>query len=115
MIARYLEDIFGTHRELNGPGWTNRHLLLEAENMGISISLALANQDTSLTLRYEDQIQSLYCIRGIGKIKNLKSGHVSELVAGALFVLDFPERCILTAMTELRLMCILTSPSFEKD
>lgn len=110
MIVRYLDAIIDTQKEISGPGWNSRRMLLASDNIGYSITDTLIEQDVSLTLEFKKHIVSCYCIEGIGKVCDLSLGSIFELLPGSLYSLNFHDRHILTAITKLRLVCVFCVP-----
>jgi L-ectoine synthase len=51
MIVRTLDGILGTNRDVRGPGWQSRRLILAADAMGCSVS------DTIVAAGTEQRLQ----------------------------------------------------------
>ncbi len=110
MIVKKLSDVIGTDREVSTPHWTSRRLLLRDEGMGFSLHDTLIRAGTSTEMEYRHHLEAVYCIEGTGHVKDLATGEVHPLVPGTVYALDRHDRHVLTAVTELRMVCVFTPP-----
>ena len=81
-------------------------LLLAADGLGFSLHDTLIRAGTSTEMWYRHHVEAVYCISGRGSIRNLEDDSESEIVPGTLYALDGHERHVLTARSELRLVCV---------
>ena len=80
MIVRHLDELTGSDREVEGPGWKSRRLLLASDGMGYSLNDTIILNGASLTLEYKHHFEACYCIDGEGEIiDGLKCEQVFEL------------------------------------
>ncbi len=106
MIVRRLADVAGTDREVTAATWTSRRLLLASDGLGFSLHDTLMKAGTSTEMWYQHHVEAVYCVAGHGSVVNLANGVESEIVPGTLYALDGHERHVLTAETELRVICV---------
>lgn len=106
MIVRRLADVAGTDREVTAATWTSRRLLLASDGLGFSLHDTLIKAGTSTEMWYRHHVEAVYCVSGRGSIINLANGTESEIVPGTLYALNEHERHVLTAETELRVICV---------
>ncbi|MEM7318494.1 MAG: ectoine synthase, partial [Pseudomonadota bacterium] len=69
MIVTALKDILGTDRDVSGPGWNSRRLLLASDGMGFSLTDTIIKSGAMLELEYTNHLEACYCIEGKGQIK----------------------------------------------
>lgn len=108
MIVRTLDEISGGPRDVSGPTWRSRRLLLADDGMGFSFHVTLIHAGTVTTMRYSHHLESVYCVRGTGSVENLASGEVHRIVPGTVYALDAHDHHRLRADTELELMCVFS-------
>lgn len=106
-----VNDIIGTEREVEGPGWTSRRLLLKSDGMGFSFHETIIPAGAEMTLWYKYHLEAVYCVAGNGSIEDLTTGDVHSLHDGILYALDQHDRHILRGGTEdMRLICAFNPP-----
>ncbi|MBS3805112.1 MAG: ectoine synthase [Oleiphilaceae bacterium] len=106
-----VEDIIGTEREVAGPGWTSRRLLLKKDGMGFSFHETIIPAGAELHLWYKNHLEAVYCVAGNGSITDLDTDETHEIKDGTLYALDKNDRHILRGGTEdMRLICSFNPP-----
>ena len=111
MIVRSLEEIIGSDRDVAGPGWKSRRLLLAADGMGFSLTDTVILEGASLTLEYKHHLEACYCIGGEGDIPALRDGVTHELRPFTVYALDRNDRHTVRATNgDLRLVCVFNPP-----
>ena len=106
-----LEDIIGTERDVEGPGWKSRRLLLKKDGMGFSFHDTTIPAGSELHLWYKNHLEAVYCVSGNGSIEDLATGEVHEIKDGTLYALDKNDRHILRGGSEdMRLICAFNPP-----
>lgn len=106
-----LQDIIGTERDVEGPGWKSRRLLLKKDGMGFSYHETIIPAGAELHLWYKNHLEAVYCVGGNGSIEDLATGEVHEITDGTLYALDNHDRHILRGGTEdMRLVCAFNPP-----
>ncbi len=106
-----LEEIIGTDRDVAGPGWKSRRLLLKKDGMGFSFHETLIPAGAELRLWYKHHLEAVYCVAGNGSIEDLSTGQVHPIEDGTLYALDKHDRHVLRGGTEdMRLVCAFNPP-----
>lgn len=106
-----VKDIIGTDREVEGPGWTSRRLLLKSDGMGFSFHETIIPAGAEMTLWYKNHLEAVYCVSGNGSIEDLATGQVHSLNDGVLYALDQHDRHVLRGGTDdMRLICAFNPP-----
>ncbi|MEX0873242.1 MAG: ectoine synthase, partial [Aquisalimonadaceae bacterium] len=106
-----LQDIIGTDRDVEGPGWKSRRLLLKKDGMGFSFHETIVPPGAELNLWYKHHLEAVYCVAGNGTIKDLATGEVHQIEDGVLYALNNHDRHTLRGGTEeMRLICAFNPP-----
>lgn len=108
MIVRNLGEITGTDAEVSSDNWTSRRLLLRGDGAGFSMHDTLIHAGTSTEMHYQNHLEAVYCVQGRGSMQDLESDATYDICDGTLYVLNGHERHILTAETEMRMICVFT-------
>lgn len=109
MIVRSLNDILDSERDVSGPGWSSRRLLLAKDGMGFSMTDTILRDGAALTLEYKHHFEACYCIEGQGEITALADGVTHRLEPFTLYALDKNDRHIVRAIGgDMRLVCVFT-------
>ena len=111
MIIKSLRDIIGSERDVSGPGWNSRRLLLAHDGMGFSLTDTIIDKGAVLELEYRHHLEACYCIEGKGRIRGADDGTWNDLEAFTLYALDQHDRHWVQAIgTDLRLVCVFNPP-----
>ncbi len=110
MIVRKLEEIVGAEREVRAATWTSRRLLLQGDGMGFSLHDTLIHAGTSTEIHYQNHLEAVYCIQGKGEVTVLATGEKIPIEAGTVYALDGHEQHLLTAESEMRMICVFNPP-----
>ena len=111
MIVRALKDVIGSDRDVEGPGWKSRRLLLASDGLGYSLNDTVILEGTSLTLEYKHHLEACYCIEGEGEITALGDGSVHKLEPFTVYALDENDRHTVRATNgDMRLVCVFNPP-----
>ncbi len=106
-----LQDLIGTDRDVEGPGWKSRRLLLKKDGMGFSFHETIIPAGAELRLWYKNHLEAVYCVAGNGSIEDLATGEVHEISDGTLYALDKHDRHVVRGGTEdMRLVCAFNPP-----
>jgi len=106
-----LSDIIGTERDVEGPGWKSRRLLLAKDGMGFSFHETIIPAGAELKLWYKNHLEAVYCVAGNGTIEDLATGEVHSISDGVLYALDKHDRHVLRGGTaDMRLVCAFNPP-----
>lgn len=110
MIVRRLDQIMGTERDVAGPSFRSRRLLLARDGTDFSFHDTVLHAGTVTSMWYRHHVEAVYCIEGTGELENLETGDVHAVAPGTFYCLDGHERHRLRADTDLRMMCVFTPP-----
>jgi L-ectoine synthase len=109
MIVRNLEEILGTERDVSGPGWLSRRLILRNDAMGCSVHDTTVKEGAELRLHYKNHLETNYCISGEGEVEEVATGRVFAIRPGTVYALDKNDAHILRVKRgDLRLVCVFT-------
>jgi len=109
MIVRTLDEILGTERDVGGPGWRSRRLILRADRMGCSVHDTVVAEGTEQHLHYKNHLETNYCITGEGEVVEIATGRTFPVRPGTVYALDRNDPHILRALKgDLRLVCVFT-------
>jgi L-ectoine synthase len=111
MIVRTLDEILNSEREVRGPGWTSRRLVLRDDGMGYSLHDTIVREGAEQRLHYKHHLEANYCIAGEGEVVDVKTGRTYPIRPGTLYALDEHDEHILRATKgDLRLICVFNPP-----
>ncbi len=111
MIVKALKDILDTDRDVSGPGWNSRRLLLASDGMGFSLTDTIIKEGTVLELEYTHHLEACYCIEGKGQIRASENETWHSLEPFTLYALDQHDRHLVRATeVHLRLVCVFNPP-----
>ena len=98
MILRPLDEILETERDVRGPNFASRRLLLKRDGMGFSMHDTVMPAGTETTLWYANHLEAVYCIEGTGEIEDLVSG-LTHALGPAAFMRWMATKDTLSART----------------
>jgi L-ectoine synthase len=111
MIVRTLEDINGTERDVSGPGWRSRRLILRSDGMGASVHDTTVKEGSEQRLQYKHHFETNYCVGGEGEVVDVATGKTYPIRPGTVYALDKHDAHILRATKgDLKLVCVFTPP-----
>lgn len=106
-----IKNIIDTERDVEGPGWKSRRLLVASDGMGFSMHETIIPAGAELRLWYKHHLEAVYCVAGNGSIEDLGKGRTHEIHDGILYALDSHDRHILRGGSEdMRLVCVFNPP-----
>jgi len=106
MIVRTLDEILDTDRDVRGPTFASRRLLLKKGGMGFSMHDTVMSAGTKTTLWYANHLEAVYCVEGTGEIEDLVNGQTHALAPGSLYALVGHEKHIVRTHTDMRFICV---------
>ncbi len=109
MIVRRLHEL-DENRIASAENWISRRLLLRGDGMGFSLHDTLIRAGTSTEMHYAHHLEAVYCIQGFGSVTVVATGEVIPIETGTVYALDKHDRHILTATTEMRMVCVFNPP-----
>ena len=110
MIVRSLKGIIGTEREVRGPNWTSRRLVLAREKAGFSLNDTVVDAGTEITMWYANHVEAVYVVEGRGELVDDETGEKYDLEPGVMYLVDGHERHTLRAHTRFRAVCVFDPP-----
>jgi L-ectoine synthase len=106
-----LKDIIGSDRDVSGPGWVSRRLLLAKDGMGFSMHETIIPAGAELNLWYRYHLEAVYCVAGNGTIEDKATGEVHPIQDGVLYALDqHDQHCVRGGTEDMRLICVFNPP-----
>lgn len=106
MIIRDKADLVGGPNHSQFQGGTSVRHLTRVDGVGFSLHDTFLEAGTSLTLEYKNHIEANLCIEGNGEVQDLTTNEVFSIHPGVSYTLDKHDRHKLTAITDLRLICV---------
>jgi L-ectoine synthase len=110
MLTRHLDDVTDTPRDVHGPGWRSRRLIVAEDGLDYSFHVTILDEGVSLRFEYENHRETVYCISGEGQIDDLATGEVFSLNPGSVYSVGAGEPHLVTAFTEMELVCVFNPP-----
>lgn len=115
MIVRTLDEAERGERRVVSSGWESTRLLLKNDGMGFSFHITTIYAGADLTMHYQNHLESVYCISGVGEIEDLADGQIHPIGPGTIYALDKHDRHILRAATEMKMACVFNPPLQGKE
>jgi len=108
MKVRTLEDAENSERRVCSPdgNWESTRLLLKDDNMGFSFHITTIYAGTETHIWYQNHLESVYCISGVGEVETLDDAAIHAIKPGTIYILDKHDEHLLRAHTELKLACV---------
>ncbi len=110
MIVRTLADCENSERKVESDNWNSVRMLLANDNMGFSFHITTIYADSETHIHYKNHLESVYCMSGRGRIKDLATGEVHDIEPGTLYILDKNDDHILYGIEEMKLACVFNPP-----
>lgn len=110
-------DLYGTDREVDCPngGFKSLRFLIEDDGMGYTLTRTLVHKGEPQHWHYKKHLETCYCIRGHGRLTNLKTGDVYEIKPGIAYVLDKHDDHTFQALETVVLICVFNPPLTGKE
>lgn len=115
MIVRQLEDIVGTERDVQGPTFHSRRLLLKKDGMGFSMHDTVLHAGSETYIWYANHVEAVYCVEGEGEIELVETGEIFQIRPGTMYALDGHEKHHLRAKSDLRVVCVFNPALTGKE
>lgn len=110
MIVRSLNELTGTDRETRAATWSSRRFLLKEDGMGFSLHDTIIHAGTTTEMHYQNHFEAVYCIEGKGTLKDIDNDCEWKIHAGTMYALNGNERHILSAVEQMRMICVFNPP-----
>lgn len=115
MIVRTLAGVEGTDRDVAAPTWRSRRLLLAGDGQAFSLHDTVIDAGTETTMWYRNHVEAVYCIEGNGRLDDLDNGQSYPLEPGTVYLLDGHERHRVSAISDLRMVCVFSPPCSGRE
>jgi L-ectoine synthase len=115
MIVRDLTDAEATDRRVVSETWESTRLLLRSDQMGFSLHVTKIYAGTITSMWYRNHLEAVLCIEGEGEIQTVDDRKVYQIRPGVMYALDQHDQHILTARTQMRLVCVFNPPVIGKE
>jgi len=117
MKVRNLAESEKTARRIVSPdgNWESTRLLLKNDKMGFSFHITTIYQGADFRMRYQNHLESVYCISGSGEVETLADNKVYPIEPGTLYILDKHDEHVLRAHSEMKMACVFNPPLTGKE
>ena len=105
MIVRTLKEAEASNRKIISPdgNWDSTRLLLKNDQMGFSFHITTIYRGADFRMHYQNHLESVYCISGLGEVESLENGAVYPIEPGTIYILDQHDRHVLRAHEEMKI------------
>jgi len=111
MIVVTSQEMAGSARDVSGPGWQSKRMIVREHGMGHSVHETRVLEGAELHLHYKNHFESNYCISGEGEVEHKVTGEVFPIKPGTIYSLNENDPHILRATKgDLLLVCVFTPP-----
>jgi L-ectoine synthase len=115
MIVRDLADAEASDRRVVSETWESTRLLLSSDQMGFSLHVTTIYPGTITSMWYRNHLEAVLCIEGEGEIQTVDDRKVHQIRPGVIYALDQHDQHILTARTQMRMVCVFNPPLIGKE
>ena len=112
MIVRDFDDIVANEKDrvVADAKWTSVRMLLAGDGMGFSFHITFLEEGSEHTFHYKNHFESVYCMKGKGRITDLATGETHEIKPGTMYALNEHDKHTLVADEELVMACCFNPP-----
>ena len=110
MLIRHLDQISGTERDVYGPGWRSRRLVVAEDGLKYSVHVTILDAGAQLQFEYHDHRETVFCVEGEGTIEDLSEDRSERMSPGSIYSAGIGEPHVITAETVMRLVCVFDPP-----
>lgn len=103
-------EIVNSSRDIKGNGFTSLRYLLEKDGMGFSLHKTIIPKGGPYFWHYKNHLEACFCIEGIGKLTDLKTGKIYLIDSNTTYVLDKNDPHTFEAITNVVLISIFNPP-----
>ena len=109
MIVRDLDDVKARGAYAEKPGvFTSARYLLRDDGVGFTLTQTTVAAGQSQEMQYKNHVEANLIIEGEATLEDLTNGKTYYLKPGSKYTLDQHERHRLTAVTDVRIVCIFS-------
>jgi len=112
MIVRDFDQIVENEKDrvVSDAKWTSVRMLLAGDGMGFSFHITFLEEGSEHTFHYKNHFESVYCMKGRGRITDLATGETHEIKPGTMYALNEHDKHTLVADEELVMACCFNPP-----
>ncbi|WP_040790699.1 ectoine synthase [Nocardia paucivorans] len=110
MIVRTTEEITGTDRDVAGPGWRSKRIVLGGDRVGFSFHETTIEAGTTHVFHYLNHVEAVWLVEGEGTLTDFDNDRTYELGPGTMYLLNGHERHQVEARTQMRMLCVFNPP-----
>ncbi len=101
-----------TEREVDCPkgGFKSMRLLLEQDGMGYTLTKTYVPKGEPQFWHYKNHLETCFCIKGRGILKNLTTGEEHIIFPDMAYVLDKNDPHTFQALQDTELICVFNPP-----
>lgn len=113
MKVIHAPDLVGTERDVHCPhgGFFSLRMLLEVDGMGYTVTRTTVPKNKPQFWHYKNHKESCYCISGVGRLTDLKTGEEHLIESDTMYVLDKNDAHTFEALSEqVVLICVFNPP-----
>lgn len=110
MLIRHLDQVSNTERDVYGPAWRSRRLVVAEDGLGYSFHVTVLDEGARLEFEYEDHRETVFCVEGEGRIEDLSAGRTERMTPGTIYSAGIGEPHVITADTSMTLVCVFDPP-----
>ncbi len=109
MIVRDLGDVKARGAYAEKPGvFTSARYLLRDDGVGFTLTQTTVAAGQSQEMQYKNHVEANLIIEGEATLEDLTNGKTYHLKPGSKYTLNQHERHRLTAVTDVRIVCIFS-------
>jgi L-ectoine synthase len=110
VIIRDLKTVRASDRNVESSGWESARLLLREDNMGFSLHVTTLHAGAELKMHYQNHLEAVLVLKGIGTIEDLETGKTHKLRPGVVYALDAHDRHVVRPETDILTVCVFNPP-----
>jgi L-ectoine synthase len=115
MKVSRIKDLEGTDRDVIGKGFRSIRPVLMQDNMGFSVHKTIIPKGNEENWHYKHHLESCYCIKGFGILKNLETGEVFNIEPDTIYSLDNHDNHTFQAIEDTVLISVFNPPVTGKE
>lgn len=108
MIIRKLTEILNSDMNVDCGNGRSRRFLTDGDGMGFTLTDSVIRAGTVTAMQYDRHLEACYCIEGRGTVET--GTEIYEIEPGTMYALDKHDKHVLSAETDLRLICVFNPP-----
>lgn len=105
-----INQLADTEREVKGKGFVSTRALLAKDNMGFSLHKTVIPKGGPYHWHYTMHLEACYCIKGRGRIHDLKNDITHLITPDVIYVLDNHDDHTFEALEDTVLISVFNPP-----